>query len=224
MADYDILFPGRKGPFADDARIEGANTDNFGSALVAEAGPKYLEWLRRGWMYTAPSNTALAIPIFSTPTNAPTLWNPATSGKVVLVTRLSLALCAGATIPDSGYGLLMSYGVGSPPAAAGQYFSAFTALATMFNLKSGANDGQAKMGVVATWTAIPTTTRWVGKSQFTLGTAASAGFGDTFIDLDTSAPILLMPGMAVSIVASLASATTFMPSFDYAELDARFFQ
>lgn len=183
--------------------------------LSQSVGDKYLEWSSQGLMHTAYSNTALAMKIFSTPTNSPTLWNPDNSGKVIVVTRIGLAHSGGATLPISGLGLLMSFNMGRTQAT-GQPFATFTELDTIFCHRCGLKNSKARFSVVQTWTTIPTTTRWIGKGQFTMGTAAAAGFGD--MSFEPNGSLVLFPGMAVSVMSSVASASTFMPTIEFAEL------
>jgi hypothetical protein len=134
---------------------------------------------------------------------------------LLVVAKIGLALTAGATIPDSGFGVLWTYSAGAPPAATGLTFATFTQISP-FNLADGSLDTVVRYGQAMTWTAIPTLVQWLDLSQFTLGTAASAGFGKTGID--PAGLIVVPPNTAISLVASVASATTFMPSFTYANI------
>jgi hypothetical protein len=70
---------------------------------------------------------------------------------------------------------------------------------------------------VVTWTSQPTNC-WmdIGLNQFTLGTAAAAGFGTMNYEFDGACA--MEPGCALSLVATAASATTWWVSFVTAEM------
>lgn len=211
----DLHFQVGPALVASDSDKPMPRADNWQNLMVSEFGGKWLDMARRGLLWSAGSNTALPIPIYSTPTNSPTLWNPSGSGRLLVVAKIGLAMVAGATIPDAGFGILWTYSAGAPPAATGATFATFTQISP-FNLVDGSLDTVVRYGQAMTWTAAPTTVQWMDLSQFTLGTAASAGFGKTGIDPDGL--IIVPPGTAISVVSSVASATTWMPSFTYANL------
>jgi hypothetical protein len=63
---------------------------NMGQLMTADIWGKYGEFCRRGWVYTA-SGTLLTIPVYTTLTNGPALWNPAGSGKLVVPLKILLS-------------------------------------------------------------------------------------------------------------------------------------
>ena len=62
---------------------------SMGELIVAEIWGKYGELARRGYVWTGRS-AAATIPIYTTLTNAPVLWNPAGSGKLIIPLKLTL--------------------------------------------------------------------------------------------------------------------------------------
>lgn len=189
-----------------------------GSLVVQEIGGKFQEWVSNGFVFTAKTTAGspAAIPIYSTATNSPTLWNRASSGKLIVPIFIGASLAAGATIPDTGFKLAVTTQAGDF-VATNQPFATFTNIVGVSNLiGSGlAPAGQFAHGTV-TWTTQPTAFLETGIGQFTLGTAASAGFQN--ISYWPDGIIELLPGTAISLVAQVASATTWEVSFTWAEL------
>src|SRR3990167_9601287 len=130
--------PGVLGPVPDGSPVE-VGSDSWGSLLTINKGPQYLEWTRRGYVFTgsvAPASPA-AIPIYSTATNSPTLWNPSTSGKLIVPIRLNLNMGAFAGIVVGGFALAYLASAGDAVATAAP-FSVFTNIAPINHLLRGA--------------------------------------------------------------------------------------
>src|SRR4030042_1584928 len=64
---------------------------SMGQLVTADIWGKFGEFCRRGWVFSARVAAAAAVPISTTVTNAPTSWNPAGSGKLVVPLRIILA-------------------------------------------------------------------------------------------------------------------------------------
>lgn len=208
--------PGQTGPFNDDNVYE-IGCDNYGALLVAEKGPNLLEWTRRGYVFstlTSPAAPA-AVPIYSTATNSPTLWNPEGSGKIVVPIRLNLGIAAIATYLDDSFMLAQTLNAGAA-ASTGGVFATFTNIAPI-NCLLGGPSGKAKYsGAVVTWTVQPTAFMDLGFSVWAAGTEANLGYG--FLSHEFNGSIIMPPGTAISLVGVVASSTTFVTSFVFAEL------
>jgi len=208
--------PGVVGPLVDGTSNE-VGVDSWGSLITVSKGPQFLEWVRRGYVYstlTSPAAPA-AVPIYSTATNSPTLWNPSDSGKLVVPIRINLGIAAIATYLDDSFMLAQTLNTGSAVATGG-VFATFTNIAPL-NCLLGAGAGKAKYsGAVVTWTVQPTPIMDIGFSVWAAGTEANLGYG--VLTYEFNGAMALPPGTAISLVGVVASSTTFVTSFVFAEL------
>lgn len=62
--------------------------------ILTDITGKYGALCEKGYVFAAPVAAAAAVPIATTLTNAPALWNPASSGKWVYPLRICLSLGA----------------------------------------------------------------------------------------------------------------------------------
>ena len=210
------LKAGQIGPFSDDIGIDFEPSNNWGHALVAEAGPKYLEWTRRGYTFTARATAAQALIIFSTATNAPTLWNPSDSGKIVVPIRLQLHPVAVASAVHTGVVLGFQGGCGAQPATASPILT-FTNKAPTNNCPFTNKVAKTKYSdAVVTFTAIPSILQDIGMIQNVDGTPATGGFSTLSYDFDGT--VALGPGDIMSVFGQAASVNTFWMSIIFAEL------
>jgi hypothetical protein len=128
MADIGLVV-GNSGPHADGADVDNVPINSWGKPIVAFSGGRYLEWMRRGYIYVARSGAAAAIPINSTCTNAPTLWNPADSGKLIVPISICLSTEALGTPIITGITLSYETGMSDTSGTAGMPFPTFTNIA-----------------------------------------------------------------------------------------------
>ena len=207
--------PGLVGPLGDGAVSE-VGVDAFGALLVAEKGPRYLEWTRRGYMFatvTSPAAPA-AIPIYSTATNSPTLWNPPDSGRMVVPIKLNLGIAAIATYLDDS--ILIAYTPAADYPKTGGNFVTFTNIAPKNLLLNGPACRAKYSGAVVTWTDQPTVLFDTGISVWAAGTEANLEYRPISYDFDGM--VILPPGTAISVVGVVATSTTFVTSIIFAEL------
>lgn len=207
---------GQLGPFQDDLPYN-PRGDNYGNLGVTTVGPKFLEWTRRGLVYATNVSPAApaAIPIYSTATNSPTLWNPADSGKMVVPIRLNLGVAAIATYLDDSIMLATTTNTGSA-VGTGAVFATFTNIAPV-NCLVGGPTGKAKFsGAVVTWTVQPTVFQNLGISVWAAGTEANLEY--SYLGYDFDGTVVLPPGTAISVVGVVATSTTFVTSIIFAEL------
>ncbi len=210
----DQSVAGMLGPNPDDVSYP-LRADSWGNQLVNENGPRYMEMARRGQIYNAGSTTALAIPIFSTNTNSPTLFNTNASKSLIVVLRVNLACAASAGTVAYGLGLAMAR-IQSDEVLTGLGFAVFTNIAP-WSMRDLSSDTTTKYAQAVTYTTTSSANvYWAGISKATIGTATAITLGSTV--LDTEGAVVLWPGMACSLVSSVASVDTFMPTFVYAKL------
>ncbi|MBE3040431.1 MAG: hypothetical protein IMZ62_16670 [Chloroflexi bacterium] len=178
---------------------------------VAPIGPKYLEWVRKGYIFTARATAAQALIIFSTATNAPTLWNPSDSGKVVVPLRINLSPVAVASAVHTGILAGFKSGCGSQPAT-GAALPTFTNKAPTCNCPGLGKTAKTKYSdAVVTFTAIPATLMDLGAYQAAAGLPVPGS-----IEFDGT--VLLAPGDTMSILAQAASVNTYWLSVIFAEV------
>jgi hypothetical protein len=201
---------GRRGPFADDMELPLAG-DNWGNQLVSQAGPKYLEWSRRGYIFTARLTAATALVIFSTATNAPTLWNPSDSGKIIVPLFINLHPVAVASAVHTGVLLGLKSACGNV-AATGAPFPTFTNKLPTCNTPAAGKTASAKFADnVVTFTAIPSVFMDLGLYQASAGLPSEPHYA-------FDGELMLGPGDAMSIMGQAASVNTYWISVVFAEL------
>jgi hypothetical protein len=212
------LLTGVSGPHGDSVERETIPANTWGAPLVARYGPTYLEWARRGYIYVAATAAAAAIPIYTTCTNAPTLWNPADSGKLFVPIRVALCTEALGTPIITGIRLMYETGMSDTSGTAGMPFPTFTNIAPVgtYPGKNAAAKGRFAAGTV-TWTAQPANLMDLGMGMWKSGTTATGEpYSQFFFDFDGM--VLMAPGTAVCVAANVATSTTFWTSIIYAEL------
>jgi hypothetical protein len=205
------MYAGRKGPWSDDGRSETPNMDNFGSMLVAQAGPKYLEWTRRGYIFSARTTAAAALVIFSTATNAPTLWNPSGSGKIVVPLRINLHPVAVASAVHTGVVLGFQAGCGSAPATGAPLITFTNKVPNCLCPAAGKTATTKYADSVVTFTAIPSILSDIGMYQAAAGLPVPSSY-------DFDGTVVLGPGDIMSIMGQAASVNTYWISVLFAEL------
>jgi hypothetical protein len=192
--------------------------DNFGALIVAETQGKYQEWARQGYIFSARSGAAAAIPVNTTCTNAPTLWNLANSNKLVVPLRIALSFATLGTYVIDGLTLMYEANMGSN-AATGLPFPTFTNIAPASTRigSSYACTSQFANGTV-TWTSQPAALMDLGMGQNVQGTAATGGpYSQLIFDLDGM--VILNPGAAVCVAAATAATSaTYWTTIIFAEL------
>jgi hypothetical protein len=206
----DQIFVERGGPYGDGTVLP-LNGDNWGNQLVANFGAKYLEWSRRGWIFTARPTAAAALVIFSTATNAPTLWNPEGSGKIIVPLFLNLHPVAVASAVHTGVLVGLKSACGST-AATGAPFPTFTNKVPTCNCPAAGKTASAKFADnVVTFTAIPTQFSDLGLYQAAAGLPVDPHY-------EFNGEFVLGPGDAMSIMGQAASVNTYWMSLIFAEL------
>jgi len=212
------MYTGRRGPWADDARIESLNASNWGAQIVSQFGGGFMEMARRGLVFAARSGAAAAIPVNTTLTNAPTLWNPVGSGKVLVPLKIMLSAATLGTQVIDGFTINAAASMGNA-AGAGQPFPTFTNIAPVSTRIGAATVAQGKFAnAVVTWTAQPSVLFDIGIGQWVSGTAATGQpYNNHVFDFDGS--VIMAPGTAICLgAATAASSGTYWTTILYAEL------
>lgn len=163
--------------------------------------------VRNGQMLMGLSTTPLAVPVTSTTAPKFILWNPAGSGKNLVLVRYTAGWTGTTEAPGN---ILLSWTAATGSAVAtGAAISAFTdGVKTNALLGGGATTGIARFGIAATLGAAGTAFYGMGLNHLTTTGAAitQTGWMYEHIFYDT---IHIAPGNSVHTVASTATATLY---------------
>lgn len=190
---------------------------SYGELIVAEMWGKYGELCRRGYVYAGIGAAAAAVPIATTLTNAPAIWNPSDSGKLVVPLKILLSLGAIGTPILNGFTLSYLTNAGSS-AAAGDPVATWTNIAPVNLLLGKGSAATTKFsGAVSTYTANPARLMDLGFGHHLEGAAASGQLYSQFsIDLD--GVVMMPPGTTLHLGSTIATSTTYWTTFIFAEL------
>ena len=205
---------GNSGPFSKNAPVYLRSSD-FGEQVMVPGGSDYQEYNRQGQLYVAKSGAAAAIPIQSTLTNSPTLWNPASSGKVLIPCLLNLGVGTVGTPVLTSFTVSYVKNTGDT-AATNLPLATFTNIAPV-GLILGHGASVAKFAnAVVTFTTNPTLLMDTGILHWLEGTAASGAMINC--QYDFKGTIIMPPGTSISIGAITATSTTYWTSIIFAEI------
>lgn len=188
--------------YADD--IEGPpRVGSQGEMIVSDMNGLYYEQTMRGNAFVYSSSAAVSVVALGT-AGAPNLWNPAGSGKNLVITRIVMGAAAVGTPVVSAftYGVLnnagVSIGTGAPVISLTQVAGV--------NLLFGSGNVSSMRFAPATisLTAAPT---FLCPAGFTSGSAVTPN-SVSLID-DVSGRIIISPGNLFQIGASTATSTTY---------------
>lgn len=206
---------------------------NEAALVVQEVNGKYAELVRRGYVFTARGTAATALPNISTLTNAPTLFNPSNSGRLVYPLYLNINIAAGYATSTSVnlWGLVLGFipGAGLTPASGQPLATAGTLFTPGLNLVGSAIQPTAQYYTTMTYTSPYAATfpynqiMDMGVQNFqqipTLGSVTGV-FTNLQYDMQGSAA--LKPGTAMVLAANTntggTGSMTFNVSIVYAEI------
>lgn len=177
---------------------------NQGELIVGELNPLYFEQTMRGNGFIYSTTTAASVTALGN--NIPSLWNPAGSGKLIVIHKVTLQVAAVGTPAVSGfqYGYLAN--AGSVAATASPVLT-FTHVAPV-SLNISGNAGSPSIArwapAVCTFTTAPALLGAVGVNLGSTATQTPWTGTD-----DVNGRIILSPGGLLQIGASTATSTTF---------------
>lgn len=189
---------------------------SYGELITARLGGKYGELTRRGLVFSARSGAAAAIPIYSTATNSPTLWNPTSSNKLVMPLILNMSMATMGTNIIAGFLLCYLTQVGDT-VATGLPLATFTNIAPInVLLGKGVTSATKFANAVVTFTTQPTPIMDLGIGQWDNGTQAN---GEPYtMTFDFDGALIMPPGTSISVGGIAASSNTWWTSILFAEL------
>lgn len=181
--------------------------------IVSEFHGKYYVQTQRGNMFIATSSTAAAIPVTTTTSPNFALWNPAGSGKNVVLVRYAAGWNATTEAPGS-IAFMYALNAGNT-VATGAIFTAYANTTPLNALLGAGNTNQARFSVAATATAAGTMLETLGLSHLT--TTGTATFGSFTYIIDFDGQLILPPGTAIWTAATTATASTYNQTIKWYE-------
>lgn len=190
---------------------------SYGELVSSNLWGDYAELCRRGMVFAGIGAAAAAVPIATTLTNSPTLWNPADSGKIVVPLRVLLSLGAIGTPILQGFAISYLVNTGSV-AGTGLPHATFTNIAPICTLLGKGTASTTKFsGAVVTFTVNPARLMDLGFGHHLEGAAASGQLYSQFYH-DFNGSLILPPGTSVSLGSTIATSTTYWTTILFAEI------
>lgn len=188
------------------------------TSLVQEYGGKFQYLAQQGQVFAARSSAAAAIPVNTTLTNSPTLWNPASSGKNVILLGISFSFATLGTQIIDGFTLsyLANAGDGVGTAAPVVTFTNIPPVST--KIGSGLGSSTKFANGTVTFTTQPTAFMDLGMGQNLNGTAAN---GEPYNQLryEFNGEVIMQPGTTISVgAATAATSGTYWTTILFAEV------
>lgn len=216
-----------------DGQILNNRGTNEGALVVQEVNGKHAELVRRGYVFTARGTAATAIPNISTLSNAPTLFNPLSSGKLVYPLFVNINLVSGWATSTSvvSWGLVLGLipGAGNTPASGQPLATAGTLFTPGLNLVGATPQPSTQYYVTMTYTS-PYAATFPYNQIVDLGimnyqnvtTLGSVTGMITNMQYDTQSALALKPGTAMVLAANTntggTGSFTFTVSIVFAEI------
>ena len=179
------------------------------------SGKTYAEWTRAGYVFSARSTVAAVLLAAATTGNAPAIWNPASSGKLVIPMFLRLTKHTPGTAASGGCVLGYKELAGDDVATAGVVVT-WTNVAPVTTLLGSGKTARTKFSpAVSTYTAAPALFMDVGLS-YNMSTAVA---NDAMrADFDFKGSVMLQPGSIMSVHGMPVSVATYTVDIVFAEL------
>jgi hypothetical protein len=191
-------------------------TGSYGELIVQQLFGKYAELTRRGYVYAAHSAAAATIPVNTTLTNSPTLWNKASSGKLVYPLQLMLSPAAIGTPVIQGFTISWLKNTGDG-VGTGAPIVTFTNVAPSPCLIGRGACSAFFAPATDTFTTQPAALMDIGLGYWLSGTAATGAPSFWMYDFDGT--VVMPPGTSISLgSATAASSITYWTTIIFAEL------
>lgn len=184
--------------------------DNYGGASSSNLLPFYFEQAMRGNMYvwsTALAGVALATP---TTSNAPFLWNPPNSGKLLVLVKIVAGRTAKGTPLESSIVYCTLANAISGPGTAAPIVSLTAVAGTNCLLGAGDTSGMrfAPATVATTGNTVLFAASGFAQTADNGATTVSGPRSETMIDLIDGA-IIVPPGNTFQLASAAATSTTY---------------
>jgi hypothetical protein len=218
MAAIDVAFNFQEGiQQLGPGTLAFGSVGSYGNILVSDLYGKFGELTRRGLVFSANTAAAAAVPINTTLTNAPSLWNPTSSGKLVIPLRIALSVGAIGTPILQGFTLSYLLNTGDV-VATGAPIATWTPVAAVNTLLGKGITPRASFApAVSTYTVNPALLVNLGFGHFLEGAGATGQlYSMYYADLDGQ--IVMPPGTSIHFGSTIATSMTFWTSILFAEL------
>ncbi|MCE5191224.1 MAG: hypothetical protein LLG08_05640 [Actinomycetia bacterium] len=198
-------------------QISFGSIGSYGNQIVSDLYGKYGELCRRGWVFSATVAAAAAIPVGTTLTNAPVIWNVSSSAKLVVPLQIILSLGAIGTPILQGFAVYFLKNTGDT-IGTGLPIVTFTEIAPVCTLIGRGITPRTKFaGAVATYTTQPAKLMDLGFGHHLEGAAASGQLYSQFL-YDFNGTVMLPPGTSLTLGSTIATSTTYWTTILFAEL------
>jgi hypothetical protein len=189
----------------------------YGQVLTSDILGKFGDLSQRGLVFSATVAAAAAVPINTTLTNAPSLWNPASSGKLVIPLRVLLSLGAIGTPILQGFTLSFLKNAGDGVGTGAPVVTWTDVATTCLLLGMGTAAKTRFSAAVSTYTTQPAKILDLGFGHHLEGTAASGQLYSMFYH-DFDGAVMMPPGTTIHLGSTIATAMTFWTTYIFAEL------
>ena len=189
-----------------------------GSLLVTESHGKYYEQTLRGNVYTASTPAAgIVIPIVAGTGTTPTLWNPAGSGVITEVIRMTVDWISATPLPVGGFsfGYLYNTGANASTGASNPILTFANIAPVNMNIGSGKVASTRFAAATVTFTTAATFFMPVGFS--TDAAVATGTYPPYQWIIDYDGQLCLPPGNALVLASTISSAGLFCVSYTFIE-------
>ncbi|MFA5377266.1 MAG: hypothetical protein WC455_16065 [Dehalococcoidia bacterium] len=190
---------------------------SYGQLLTSDIWGKYGELCRRGLVFSAPVAAAAAVPIATTLTNAPAIWNPASSNKIVIPLRVIMSLGAIGTPILQGFTVSYLINAGDNIGTGAPVVTWTNVAPTNLLLGKGQAATTKFAPAVSTYTTQPARLMDCGFGHHLEGSAASGQLYSQFY-YDFEGALILPPGATMHIGSTIATSTTYWTTILFAEI------
>jgi hypothetical protein len=209
------MYAGRKGPWADEGKSESMNMDNYGALKVVGQGGKYMEWVRRGYVFSAEVPTAATLLATATTGNFPAIWNTQSSGKIVVPMFLRINKHTPGTAASGGI-VLAALSAGDIVTATTGVVCTWTNVAPSPMLIGSATAAVTKFSpAVNTYVAAPAIFMDTG---FSYNMSTAVANDSAMFNLDFDGSVIMKPGTVMAVCGKPVSVATYTLSIVFAEI------
>lgn len=191
------------------------------ASLIQAVGGNNFYWGKSGQIFSARSGAAAAIPVNTTLTNSPTLWNPTGSDVALILLKIKLSFATLGTQIIDGFTLSYLENTGSA-VGTGAPIVTFTDIPPV-NMQLGgggvSRTPKAKFAnATVTFTTQPAALMDLGAGQFVSGTAASGALYQG-LGFDFDGELVMKPGTSISLgAATAATSGTYWTTMIFAQV------
>jgi hypothetical protein len=205
---------------------DAGNTRNlkFGfadSLPTTQIGAKYMDWTKRGWVFSGEVATAAVLLAAATTGNHPSIWNKASSEKVVVPMYLRINKHTPGTAASGGIVLGWLGNAGDVVTASTGVVCTWTNVAPVPCLLGSPNAALTQFSpAVNTYVAAPALFMDTGFS-YNMSTAVANDAAAFVMDFDGS--VIMKPGTVLSVCGKPVSVATYTLSIVFAEIPEAYF-